>query len=1421
MSFDENEATQGIVHNEEPSRRDVLKLGTGLAAGLLLHQLDANRLMTRWQQTDPKRIYIAADDHTDYLWSGTEEDYRRAFVQMLDYYLDLADTTANEPSDFQSRWNCDGSFWLWTYEHEKTPAEFERLIERIRDGHISAPITPLVILWGGAPAEAVLRGMYYAGKLERRYSLRFRMAVSMENQTLPYGLGMLWAGAGAQYSWKGICNCFTRVVNPNDREHEIYWWAGPDGSKVLVKWYSQFFDENWGGSQYIGTYLETRNPRNIVEYLDGADSFSSRYPYRVIGAFGYGGDDLETYTDEFVAVAKEKTNAQRRVIVSNEEDFFADFEATYGTQIPSICASFGNEWDLYCVSMAEVSAKVKRYVEKLRATESMATLVQLQDSTFMSGRQETRDLAWMSIGLYWEHDWTANGPVPRDTRAQWQRTLVTNIAAYIDDLHEDARQALGGMIEKQGTNSRFYAFNPLSWTRTDMADYPYSAAGPVHVIDLSTGQETPSQLITQDGQQYIRVLARDLPAVGYKVFEIRAGAGTDFGSAATIATNVIENARYRLVVDGRGAITSLVDKSQGDREFVQVIDGRAVNDLGTGSGTVTVENAGAVSATLVATATGPLSHTSRITLIRDLDRIDIRNEITQNFSDVFTWDFSFNLTSPDVWHEEVGAVIRAKLLADGGHYSPRNARYDWLTLNHFADMSGADGAGVTLANADCYYMNLGHSAANTLDTATPRISVLVGGQVDGPDLGIPNQHGDSYFLQRFALRAHTGYHTVSAMRFALEHQNPLVTGAVSGTNPVYPETSYSLLSISDPDVLLWALKPADDEPDQGCIARLWNLTATPKNLDVQFSNQAVIEAQQTTHIETPIGSAAINNGALSASLNAYQLKTYRVKLGDPAGSLPTAPTNLTVSGDLNLSPVRPTFRWTHPSASAFRLKLTSGETTLLDQWYDAAIICSAAGCGVTLDAQAFPDGLPNGSYTWQVQARDSTGAVSLWSTPASFTVTVPTVNPDFPPPTQLTIGGDLATAPVRPTFSWVHQLSAQDTTVPGDTYHLVIFQGAAVILDRWYDAAAISSGIACTVALDETTFPDGLLNGAYTWKVQAKSDTRGISDWSVSVSFVVRVPAPQAPKGIIVDPNLGHPRISWDDDPHALWFQVYIGTTNFVQMFLGWVRRSAELCTDNRCGFSPDVYLPNGQYEVYIRSWGPGGYCNDDLHCWTGPTTFRVNYTAPGAASNLATTAEITGRPAFMWTGTTGATWYHLWIGTARSFEQRHLQWYPASAMNCFGTAGQCAITPEIDLSNGDYVWYVRAWGPGGYSEGGVQGWAGPGEFTVRAALPPKASLIAPTGQTAASPLAFHWEPVRDATWFEIWVGTYPDYQTVHHQWYHFTELGSDMQGNSIVTLSNVQLADGHHAWYLRSYSPAGLGPWSDEMRFTYTQSSA
>ncbi len=819
-----------------------------------------------------RRIYIAPDDHTDYMWTGDEETYRRSFVRMLDYYLDQADKTAREPSAFQGRWHADGSFWLRTYEQEKTPAEFARLIARVKDGHISFPMNALVSTYGGTPTEAVLRGMYYAGSLERRFDVKIPLAIAMEDQTMPYGLGALWAGAGAKYSWKGICGCATKITQYGVRPHDIYWWKGDDGSRILMKW-----NALTPGRNLMGTYLEARDLTKAIHHVETDPAFLKAYPYNVIGVFGKGGDDLETYTDQFPIVARRETTSNRKVIVSNMVDFFQDFEKTYGATLPEWSGSFGNEWDMYTASVSEVAARVRRAVEKLRGAEALASLVISKQPHFMDSRKQARDDAWMALGIFWEHDWTADGPIARADRVRWGKKVAGQVEDYVDRLHSDAADALGSMIATAGTNRRFYVFNPLGWTRTSVADIAWSSAEPVHIVDVSTGQEVTSQIVWTAGQRWLRILASGLPAVGYRVYEIRNGAAQAFSPAASVNGNVMESSQYIVKLDGNGAVRSLVDKGQKNREFA----GRALNDFGPEQGSVEVENAGPVSVTLKAHSDGPLTHTTRVTLTRDERAIDIRNEIEQNFDGTHTWSFRFNLTNPDVWHEEVGAVIRARLLGEGGHYSPTMSRLDWLTLNHFVDMSGADKAGVTLSSSDLAFMKLGTSSivdgVSNLDVNTPQISVLAGGQVDGSSLGIHKQGGDSYFLQRFALTTHSGYSAPQAMRFALEHQNPPITGWLreGGT---YAQSEYSMLSSTNPNVLLWALKPAEDGALGNLIARFWNLSSTQEEYSVSLK-QKIVNATAATHVETDRAPLEVKNGAVSMRAAKSQIQTIRLEPG--------------------------------------------------------------------------------------------------------------------------------------------------------------------------------------------------------------------------------------------------------------------------------------------------------------------------------------------------------------------------------------------------------------------------------------------------------------------------------------------------------------------------------------------------------------
>ena len=241
-------------------------------------------------QTAVKRLYIANDDHTDYMWTADEAKYDSAFVKMLDFYLNQVDSTKNNAPDFQARFNCDGSYWLRAYQKFRSPAQFNRLIDAIKSGHISSPYNSLVSTYGAQPTEAVLRGMYYAGSLERAYNLRFTLAQAMENNTIPLGLSSLWAGSGVKYSYKGIGGYGSQMTYEYraNRRKQLYHYTGLDGTSVLTKWY----DYNEKKYAPFGGYAECRMYPNkrpvsqtveIEQVIDKLDKYTNnpQYPFSI------------------------------------------------------------------------------------------------------------------------------------------------------------------------------------------------------------------------------------------------------------------------------------------------------------------------------------------------------------------------------------------------------------------------------------------------------------------------------------------------------------------------------------------------------------------------------------------------------------------------------------------------------------------------------------------------------------------------------------------------------------------------------------------------------------------------------------------------------------------------------------------------------------------------------------------------------------------------------------------------------------------------------------------------------------------------------------------------------------------------------------------------------------------------------------
>lgn len=828
-------------------------------------------------QTTPKRIYIANDDHTDFLWSAGENVYKQAFTDMIDYYVAQADQYAGNPPEYQGKFNLDGSYWVYVYEKAKTLPQFQNLIAKMQSKHITMPLNGLSVLFGGQTTESVLRGMYYPGILERKYNLDFDMAYAMENMTMPYGLSSLWAGSGAKYTWQGVCNCSTSVTGADNRTNQMYWWEGVDGSKILTKWYSII-----GGNDGIGGYAEARSPSAIVDFVDTDVSFTSINPYRVIGAFGKGWDDLTTFSNEFITAAQSKTNTNRQVIVSNQTDFFEDFNTTYGATLPSQSLSFGNEWELDSASMVETFAKVRRAVEKLRNAEGLATLVSLRNPSFTDQFESSKIQAWNDIAIFWEHNISASNIAYVQERIDWQKRLASEIESYVDNLENSAKIALTSMIS--GGNNKFYVFNSLGWNRTDFVDLPYTPSGNYKVIDSNTQLEVPAQVVGTK----TRIMATDVPSVGYKIFEILPEVATNYPVSATVSGNTIENSKYRVTLQTDGSITSIYDKVL-SKEFVGTVNSKNVNDLGNGAGTISTENIGPVSATIVANATTPINRTVKVTLYKDSDRIQIDNFINQGFNSTYLYSYAFNLNSPNVLHEELGTFMEAVPSNLGGKYSTTQSKLEYLTFNHFLDMKGSDNTGVVLSNWDVPYFKLGTSTGTNLDTNTPLVQPVLGGRIDGGH--IPDQGGITSFTQRFAIKTYLGRNQTTDMKFSLEHQNPLIANSANVLGSDYIGNSYSLLNSDNSDSLIWSVKPSEEGITNGLMVRLWNTSDSGTTANISAPNLTLSQVTETTHIETNKNVISSTANSFNTTFTPQQLKTFRLSVsGFPTPSPTPVPT---------------------------------------------------------------------------------------------------------------------------------------------------------------------------------------------------------------------------------------------------------------------------------------------------------------------------------------------------------------------------------------------------------------------------------------------------------------------------------------------------------------------------------------------------
>jgi len=470
----------------------------------------------------PRRwtLYWLSTNHTDVGYTDLQERALEIHRRNLDAAL------ARLPAHPEYRWSAECALQVLSYIENRSPANGDALLQAIRDGKIGFHALFANLLTGLLDHETAARMVWPAGLLARERGLSYMTAqiTDVPGQTLTFP--MILAASGVRYLASGTNPERALPLLPGSEATplgltgdwtaypQLYWWEGPDGSRVL-HWRSY----HYGDALRFGF---DRGPdemgRRLSDWLLGNPAFQSpAWPYDL--ALLYGAQWDNALMDEGLIANMEEFRrryAFPRLVPGRAEDFFREIERRYPTKIPVRRGDTGLYWEDGAASTATELARFRAAQLAARAAEIAAlwdTRVDAPDGARadrIRTRTEERRQMWRDLLLFGEHTWGAAGsisaPDARQTVEQWayKRRFVEGAAAA-------ARGQLDAALERIGRATNAgpgrIAFNAANWPRTDVVRVP-GAAG----TSLGYGGQ-PFPAVDLEGDAL--VLLRDVPPLGY------------------------------------------------------------------------------------------------------------------------------------------------------------------------------------------------------------------------------------------------------------------------------------------------------------------------------------------------------------------------------------------------------------------------------------------------------------------------------------------------------------------------------------------------------------------------------------------------------------------------------------------------------------------------------------------------------------------------------------------------------------------------------------------------------------------------------------------------------------------------------------------------------------------------------------------
>ena len=652
-------------------------------------------------------------------------------------------------------------------------------------------------------------------------------------------------------------------------------WQGVDGSRIMVALDAKSYGKRWEGTEDISYDAE------MIEMAQTSSIPGVTYRY-----YGTGDTGGSPSIGSVQAVQRGvHGNGPIKIISATSTQLFEEYlPFANHPELPVYDGELLQ--DVHGSGVYTSEAAMKRFNRRNEQLADAAERASVVADWFggLSYQSKTFDEAWKRFIFHQFHDDITGTSTPAVYSFSWNDELIS--MTQFNDILTAANGAVSQALATNVKGTPVMVYNPEGYARKDIveAKVPFAKKPAGISVTGPDGKSCPAQLVSYENGCATIIFCANVKPVSFSVFDVRE-ASKNKGGSLKVSKNTIENGIYKIVLDGNGDISSIVDKRMG-KELVQkgkairlayfeknesfrwpaweimktTIDAEPVSI--TENVKISIEEQGPVRATIkVERKKDGSVFVQYISLTNGGydDRITVKNEVDWKSSGkLLTADFPLSFSNPKLTYDLGLGVI------ERGNNIP--SAYEVIG-QQWADLTAGDGSYGVAVMTDCKYgwdkpadnefrLTLLHTPATERNYAYH----------DHQDMG---HHTFTY-----ALVGHTGtYQKGGIIEKAQSLNQPLFAYCVPKHAGKLGK-SYSFVTNVSEGLSLKALKKAEERDEY--VVRVYENTGRGTNGQVTFAGE-IESAWELNGIEERQGSASFKGNTLYVNATKFQPKTYGVK----------------------------------------------------------------------------------------------------------------------------------------------------------------------------------------------------------------------------------------------------------------------------------------------------------------------------------------------------------------------------------------------------------------------------------------------------------------------------------------------------------------------------------------------------------------